>query len=878
MKKTILLSIALGIITISNFAQTNFSDYSFGNLGVVLTDFGDGSEIAHTIAVQADGKIIIAGYSYIGNGDILIARLDQNGNLDNSFGNNGKVITDLGGFENSNKMKIIILDDGSFLLMSGTDVSGFLEFLVLKYNSDGSLFTDFNGTGYIITSFGEYESYASDMELQSNGKIIVTGMHFSGETYDFVTIRLNSDGTQDGTFGSGGFILTDLTIVSPFLSDLYEFPLTVGIQSDDKIIVAGYYEDLNMDMTDYAMVGYTADGLLNTSFGNNGYILIPNEEVPGKEYYHDIAIQDDDKIIYTGANSHIDELNEEPYDVIVGRLNPDGSNDLTFNSTGSLLLDLSNIEEGVSIISQPDGKILVGGYTNVNSDNDFLLVRINSNGTLDQSFGNNGVIISNIFDCDILYDVAYYSENCVVACGLSDYFNNVKFTTSKYFTNTNISGTVFIDENSDGIMNELDQGVAQKIVKIEPGPYYLSTNNSGNYCFANIPDTYNITYQAQQYWELTTPNETFEVIIENQLDIFTDLDFGIIPKLDITDVSASLTCNAARPLFETNYWLSYQNFGTNTQEGLITFEYDPLLIFIETDFPPISHVGNIITWEYDTLTNMEQRNIFLKFQVPGIDYLGDTLTSFCSITPFEQDTLITNNYDTINQIITGSYDPNDKQVSPQGLASEGYLLHDTKLTYTVRFQNTGTDTAFNIVVIDTLDADLNIETFQFIASSHPCTYEIFGRPDGKTIIAFRFSNILLPHEAVNEPGSNGFLKFSINPDENLADYTQVSNLAYIYFDYNPPIITNEVTNTFVSTLTNIQSHKLSYSIYPNPTTGIVKINAENLKSISVYSIDGKHLKSEYLQNEIDLSNFQNGIYLIKIETETGSYLEKIMKQ
>ncbi len=303
-----------------------------------------------------------------------------------------------------------------------------------------------------------------------------------------------------------------------------------------------------------------------------------------------------------------------------------------------------------------------------------------------------------------------------------------------------------------------------------------------------------------------------------------------------------------------------------------------MLTFVSSDHTVLSHEDNVITWEYDTLTSMEQRNIYLTFQVPGIEYLDDTLVSYCNISPFTGDTLLFNNYDTIRQVITGSYDPNDKQVSPAGFGDENFVLHDTKLTYTIRFQNTGSDTAFNIIVIDSIDNKLNIETFHLLASSHPCTYTISGEPGSKTNISFNFTDILLPNDDVNELGSNGFVKFRIEPKQGLSDFTQVNNDAYIYFDFNPPIITNMVSTTFVSTLNNIVNSEADYHIYPNPSDGIINIESPHLISVSLYSIEGKLLKDFNESGIINLTNFSCGIYLLNIKTANGSYIEKIIRK
>jgi uncharacterized repeat protein (TIGR01451 family) len=275
---------------------------------------------------------------------------------------------------------------------------------------------------------------------------------------------------------------------------------------------------------------------------------------------------------------------------------------------------------------------------------------------------------------------------------------------------------------------------------------------------------------------------------------------------------------------------------------------------------------------------MESRNMFLRFQVPSIEYLGDTLVSFCSITPFDGDSSLNNNFDTIRQVITGSYDPNDKLVCPPGIGDNRFVLHDSELIYTIRFQNTGTDTAFNIIVTDTLDSDLDVETFRFIAASHPCSYQIISCYGNTVVIKYSLDNVLLPPKLTNEQGSNGFVKFVIYPKSELPDYTQITNEANIYFDYNPPILTNQTLTTLVSSLVEIKTSDNPFIIYPNPTNGKLNVSIDRLKSLSVYTAEGKHLKSLLNTNQIDIDEYPDGLYYIKIETDDHTIIEKVIKE
>ncbi|WP_439880554.1 DUF7619 domain-containing protein [Pontibacter sp. MBLB2868] len=148
--------------------------------------------------------------------------------------------------------------------------------------------------------------------------------------------------------------------------------------------------------------------------------------------------------------------------------------------------------------------------------------------------------------------------------------------------------------------------------------------------------------------------------------------------------------------------------------------------------------------------------------------------------------------------IIDSFDPNDKQVSPRGITSRNYIKAEDDLEYLIRFQNTGTDVAYKVVVKDTLSANLDITSLRVRSASHPFTYSVSGK--GNAVLTFTFEGINLPAAKVDEPGSHGFIKFSIAQNPDNPKGTVIRNTAYNYFDFNSPIATNEVVNIIGDTL------------------------------------------------------------------------------
>jgi uncharacterized repeat protein (TIGR01451 family) len=226
--------------------------------------------------------------------------------------------------------------------------------------------------------------------------------------------------------------------------------------------------------------------------------------------------------------------------------------------------------------------------------------------------------------------------------------------------------------------------------------------------------------------------------------------------------------------------------------------------------------------------------------------------------------------------IIDSYDPNDKLVSPTGITENHYVRAGTELEYMIRFQNTGSDTAYKVVIKDRLSQYLDPATLQWGVSSHPYTINITGTD--APVLEFTFNNINLPHSSVNEPGSHGFVKFKAATYNALANGILVNNNADIYFDYNLPITTNTVQITisdFVLPLSQESFNIQHLKVYPNPTSGLLLIESDTVSKVEVYNISGVLMETT-TQHQINLSHYAKGIYLVKIITPEGTALKKVV--
>ncbi len=429
-----------------------------------------------------------------------------------------------------------------------------------------------------------------------------------------------------------------------------------------------------------------------------------------------------------------------------------------------------------------------------------------------------------------------------------------------------VSGMVFFDENGNGIMDGLDNPMLNIRVDITPNSFSRFTNQLGTYAAFLDSGTFDVAVSPATFYTVSTPSSGSHSIVFNGSQLTSiNNDFGLTPNIIFSDLSISLTTGFARPRFVANHWIHYQNIGTSIQSGTISYLHDPVLNFLSTTETPTSQNANNLTWNFSNLYPGQQRSIHIELQVPfDINLLGDTLLTFVNLS-LPNDTNLLNNSDTSLQVVTGSYDPNDKQVSPDDVKNG---VHPSQpLTYTVRFQNTGTDTAFTIVVRDTLDDFLNASSFQTIAASHPYAFQLEG---GKYAI-WTFDNILLPDSGIDEPSSHGFVKFSIGIKQNTPDETVIENSASIYFDFNPPIHTNTV-QARIDLTSGIRAEELiQSSLFPNPASEIVTLTLSRALfdfDVQLLDLSGRVIQSlEQLSGSrvlLDAKDLENGIYFYRI--------------
>jgi uncharacterized repeat protein (TIGR01451 family) len=220
-------------------------------------------------------------------------------------------------------------------------------------------------------------------------------------------------------------------------------------------------------------------------------------------------------------------------------------------------------------------------------------------------------------------------------------------------------------------------------------------------------------------------------------------------------------------------------------------------------------------------------------------------------------------------VVNCSYDPNDKQVFPEGFGVNHFVTMDTWLEYMIRFQNTGTDTAFKVVILDTLDTDLNLATFTLLGASHPV--DVTMRPGNE--VAFTFENILLPDSNINEPGSHGYVLYRILGNTSNPDPTIVNNTAYIYFDLNSPVQTNTTLTTLSDNFLFIpELNHEQLILYPNPSSKSITLklvqNSGDEVSVRIFDLSGRTILEKHNlkagEISLDVSKLAPGVYNVEV--------------
>jgi len=451
------------------------------------------------------------------------------------------------------------------------------------------------------------------------------------------------------------------------------------------------------------------------------------------------------------------------------------------------------------------------------------------------------------------------------------YADRIFRSTSSLTYEQNISGSVLKDSDSDCIIDIGDKGLKRWQVKVEGDDFMRikSTDDNGDFTFAVPKGNFTLSTQPiNTNWELCQ-SEAEIVIDEDHPD--TTFNFHATALNDCANLEIDFSTPLLRRCFENYYQVHVRNSGPSSSAGTkITLTLDPFFEFISATIPSTEISPGILEMDLGVLEINEEITFKIYFTISCNVAIGQEHclsgrlvdANLCDLARFYYKECQTN---------IGSYDPNDKRIFNEAGVEADRVDLGEYIYYHIRFQNTGTDTAFDVRVIDPLSDKLDFSTLEMLSASHPYTYEITDGPD----LAVQFENILLPDSATNEPASHGYFKFRIKPRVEFNYGTSIPNQASIYFDFNEAVNTEEVSLTLFPTVhTREISDLLEFEIIPNPAKDRVRLQLSTNDFSGVDSYDiidhvGRSVINKTFNKEEALSveQLNAGVYTILLRND-----------
>jgi uncharacterized repeat protein (TIGR01451 family) len=401
-------------------------------------------------------------------------------------------------------------------------------------------------------------------------------------------------------------------------------------------------------------------------------------------------------------------------------------------------------------------------------------------------------------------------------------------------TNTNcgtIVGNVKVDANADCIGQTTEYSISNANIQVGTLNISAITNAQGNYSITGVPfGTYAVSQVSAPLGLSVVCNASTMVTLSGTNTIvsanFVDSLSG---GLDYYIGISGNPCIS--PFLQSTKSIYYkENIGTTTSSAIIYAVFDSISQFGSSIPVPSYFSGDTAFW--NVTVGSTYSLVQLNFAVPPTSLLGTSIgLKFGYLSTQYADTVLYNNSSYYNFSVCTSFDPNDKQVYPNGVTAAGYIPKtDSVLTYTINFQNTGTAPAVNVVLRDTLSSNLNASTISILDASHP----YFVTVNNGNALSFKFPNIMLPDSNANEPLSHGFITYQVHIKPNAAIGAVVNNTASIYFDYNAPVVTNTTTNTIYKPYAGSTTTSVANQICNTPC-GNGSITITNNGGVTPYS-------------------------------------------
>lgn len=942
MKKIYTFFIFLSLI--NAFPQSGNLDITFGNNGKIYTGFGSGNSKANAVAIQPDGKIIVGGSAYTANtvntwekdaNNFTLARYNADGSMDTTFGFDGKVMTDMYTYYTNNNYSgyiyaVKLQPDGKILAYGGVDAGT----VVARYNNNGSIDTGFGDNGIIRCNSVPPVEGNNTLVIQPDGKILVLGMQWSQPvpntyTTQFVVERYNTNGSYDTSFAIDGRVVTAF-------GSQHDMPQAIALQPDGKIMVVGTSLSNNYR---FAIARYTANGILDTTFDGDGKVITAfGAGTSGIANF--VTIHPDGKILVLGTSG------STTTHLTLAKYNSNGSLDTSFDNDGIATNTFSADDTSSSITSvleQADGKFLVTTsayqYGSYDQPNDFVTRRYNSDATTDVSFGINGKVatafqagFSNIENSVIQPDgkivVVGYSHALSSdqnEANIVRYQSNGAIDTA--FGSTGKVTTVFDSTNDES--NILLIQPDDKLIVI--GTKRNHTDNG--YLFKDIAlSRYNSDGSLDS--SFGTEGKVVSVFVQNNINKISKAVLQPDNKIIISNTYYNLYGDDDLSHYELIQYTSNgvvdATFGTN---GRVIIDAEPNVILCLPD-------GKIITilLSYDSQNNAalvlkryhnngttdssfgnngtaSATGTFGGTVSAALQPDGKIVVSYSSPDANEANGLTVKRFNA-NGSLDSSFESNSTVIDNACYANGVFVQPDGKIIVTGRsvgffdnyplFQfvaaryntNGGLDTTYGINGIATSYLGSIFEPYNIIQS-------IAYQPDGKFLVALSKPE---QNPARPNPDSYDFVIYRFNANGGYdhdfgiggkittSFYTKYDEAFSIVLQADDKIVVAGTTDTGINrdfalarydnTITlGTEDYVLNPNLllYPNPATSIInlKFSADNdlkISSITIYSVFGQTVFSHNNSSDtIDISNLQSGIYLLKATTNKGNQSIKFIK-
>ncbi len=479
-----------------------------------------------------------------------------------------------------------------------------------------------------------------------------------------------------------------------------------------------------------------------------------------------------------------------------------------------------------------------------------------------------------------LYQGLQLQDNLLAFAGCTSGIDGIQgfvlFTdTSAAMLNLHVAGKIYYDENDNALYDAGELQFKDRLVKSSPTTFYGMTNDEGNYNMnVFLEGSYTNQCILPEYWDLCDPvGYAYDLNPGTSGDTLTPYDYRLSYTTPVTDLDLTVHTSEMAKGWNNQTDLIVNNFGNQTITSVsVTLHFPSINIMMGTEPDFVSFSDTTLTWELTDIDPFETQTITVNFFCDSIDYIPGMIVSFAgSLGDVPDDIDLSNNTDIVFNEVYESLDPNHKEVIPAGTGPEGNIAVETEwLQYEIEFQNTGTYTALNIVVADTLDNDLNFTTFQMLGASHSYWIE----PVTPNIIKWHFDNIYLPDSGTDMTGSNGYIVFRIKINPGTPIGTEITNTAAIYFDLNDPVMTNKTINTLSTITGTIEEENINgmLNLSPNPASDECRIRLSGITgpaTIGIFDMSGKMIVARAVQagsDELNISikTFPEGIYLVRL--------------